>query len=97
MDAKDLKEGGSKIVITKDGEEIALFKVKGEIFALANACPHEGGPLGEGRIKGTSVVCPWHEWEFDLKSGCCVNVPGADATPYKIEVVDGVIYLLDEI
>lgn len=95
MQTADLKEGKSAIIVTDDGDEIALFKVKGEVYALANACPHEGGPLGEGSITGRSVICPWHEWEFDLKSGSCINVPGADAQSYKIEIIDGDIYLVE--
>ena len=93
---EDLKEGSGRIVVTEDGEEIALFKVKGEIYALANACPHEGGPLGEGKVKAATVVCPWHDWEFDLKSGACINVPYAQAKTYKTEIIDGFIYLLGQ-
>lgn len=94
--ADDLKEGKSALVVTEEGEEIALFKVKGKIFALNNACPHEGGPLAEGEIKGNMVICPWHDWRFNLKSGECVNVPGAEAITYKIELKDGYVYLVDE-
>lgn len=93
IESSAIPEGGSHLVVTEEGDEIVLFKVQGEIFALANACPHEGGPLCEGNIKGTKVVCPWHEWEFDIRSGKCVNVPGCDALTVPIKVIDGIIYL----
>lgn len=93
IEASAVPEDGSRLVVTDEGDEIVLFKVQGEIFALPNACPHEGGPLCEGSIKGGKVVCPWHEWEFDIKSGRCVNVPGCDAFTVAIKVIDGVIYL----
>lgn len=93
VEASAIPEGGARLVMTEEGDEIALFKVGGEIFALENACPHEGGPLCEGRLHGSAIVCPWHEWEFELKSGRCVNVPGYDAISFDIEVIDGVVYL----
>lgn len=72
----DIPEGKSLVVEGKDGEEIALFKVEGQIYALNNACPHMGGPLAEGDIEDCTVTCPWHGWQFDLKTGACLNMPG---------------------
>ena len=77
---KDIPEGGRLIVSLPKGKEIVLFKIKGEVFALDNACPHMGGPLGEGEIEDGIVVCPWHGWQFDIKTGECINVPGDDAS-----------------
>lgn len=67
------------------GRSIGIFNVNGEYYALRNSCPHQGGPLCTGRISGflTSRVpgeytytrrgeilrCPWHGWEFDIKTG----------------------------
>ncbi|HTQ38265.1 MAG TPA: Rieske 2Fe-2S domain-containing protein [Pirellulales bacterium] len=48
---------------------IALFNVAGEFFALDGVCPHQGGPLGEGQLSGCIVTCPWHGWQFDVRSG----------------------------
>lgn len=49
--------------------EVALFEVGDEIVAYENACPHQGGPIGEGFIEGETVTCPWHAWCFDLRTG----------------------------
>jgi nitrite reductase/ring-hydroxylating ferredoxin subunit len=88
---KDLPEGKSLIVKAPDGKEIALFNVKGTIFALNNHCPHMGGPLGEGGLEGKMVTCPWHGWQFDVTNGTCENMPGENVSCFQIEVVNGEI------
>jgi len=51
----------------------AVCNAGGEIYALDGICPHSGGPLGQGALHGTTLVCPWHAWEFD----CRTHVEGA--------------------
>ncbi len=51
------------------GVTVCLARSGGELLALDNLCPHRQGPLGQGWIEGNSVVCPWHSWAFDLRSG----------------------------
>lgn len=48
---------------------VALFNVGGEFFALDGVCPHQGGPLGKGRLEGCILTCPWHGWQFDVRDG----------------------------
>ncbi len=48
---------------------VALFNVEGEFFALDGVCPHQGGPLGKGELTGCTVTCPWHGWQFDVRTG----------------------------
>jgi nitrite reductase (NADH) small subunit len=65
----EIPDGGSKIVEIKQ-HRVAIFKTDGQIYALDNSCPHQGGPLGEGYLEpGGIVSCPWHGWTFDLKTG----------------------------
>ena len=80
----EIKPGTSKLVTVK-GREIGVFNVDGAFYALANRCPHGGGPMCEGNVggivlakgvgeyelarKGEILRCPWHGWEFDLKTG----------------------------
>lgn len=96
----DVPEGKSLIVYLPTGQEIALFNVQGEIFALGNECPHMGGPLGEGEItiEGSKkcVTCPWHGWDFDLTTGTCENVPHERAKRIPIVIHNGEIYLREE-
>jgi nitrite reductase (NADH) small subunit len=64
----DLPEGAGRVFLV-NGREVALFRVEGVVHALDNVCCHAGGPLGEGRVEGPIVVCPWHSWRFDVRTG----------------------------
>ena len=65
----ELKEEIGKKVFVGD-DEVALFKVKGEIYALGNVCPHQHASIiFQGFIQEECVVCPAHGWEFNLKTG----------------------------
>jgi len=92
-DVKDIEEGKS-IIVQGPEYEIALFKIQGEIFALKNECPHMGGPLGEGDLENQIVTCPWHGWQFDVRTGGCENMPGDNATKIPIVVEKGEIFLV---
>lgn len=48
---------------------VALYNLDGEFHALDGICPHQGGPLGKGELTGCIVTCPWHGWQFDVKTG----------------------------
>jgi nitrite reductase (NADH) small subunit len=51
------------------GVGICLANVGGELSAIDNWCPHRGAPLGQGWVEGEAVVCPWHSWAFNTKTG----------------------------
>ncbi|MDX1943900.1 MAG: Rieske 2Fe-2S domain-containing protein [Pirellulaceae bacterium] len=51
------------------GRIVALFNVAGEWHALDGICPHQGGPLGKGKLTGCIVTCPWHGFQFDVTTG----------------------------
>jgi nitrite reductase (NADH) small subunit len=54
---------------TAGGRTICIANVNGEYCALDNVCPHQGGPLGMGHVEGSKVVCPWHWWQIEAKTG----------------------------
>ncbi len=60
---------GSTCELVADDCMIALANVDGQFFALDGVCPHQGGPLGRGRLCGTILTCPWHGWQFDVRDG----------------------------
>ncbi len=62
-------EEGGVMEVEAQGMEICLARLGGELSALDNWCPHRRGPLGQGWIEGQAVVCPWHSWAFNLKTG----------------------------
>ena len=51
------------------GRIVALFNVEGQFYALDGMCPHQGGPLGKGRLSGCIITCPWHGFQFDVTTG----------------------------
>src|ERR1700752_1245947 len=70
---------------------IALFNVDGTFFALDGVCPHQGGPLGKGRLSGSTITCPWHGWQFDVRSGCHRLRPSLVQPGYPVRVEQDVI------
>lgn len=61
---------GEGRVYSVDGENIAVFRMRsGEVYAVQAACPHRGGPLADGLVGGTTLICPLHAWKFDLATG----------------------------
>jgi len=81
---RDMPPGSRKRVTVK-GRPIAIFNLGGEFFGLLDRCPHQGGSLCEGKLiglvesnepgkysysrAGEIVRCPWHGWEFDIRTG----------------------------
>ena len=69
------------------GHRIALFNLRGEIYAIDSTCTHMGGPLSEGRVKGDEVECPWHGSHFGIKTGKVRGFPAKeDAATYRVRV-----------
>jgi len=82
--AADIPPGSRKLVKV-GAREIVIFNIKGELFALSDKCPHRGGSLSRGRLTGVVsstapgtydytrpdeiIRCPWHGWEFDVRTG----------------------------
>lgn len=65
---------------------LALCNVGGTIYALDNACPHAGGPLGEGFLDGECVECPWHGWRFDVRTGERLENPEIKVERFPVHV-----------
>lgn len=82
---------GARHVTEAGGKRIVVFNLDGEFFALADRCPHQGGPLSAGPVmgavrsdcpgeyaydrRGEILRCPWHAWEFDIRTGRSVFDP----------------------
>jgi len=77
----------------EDGHHIALFKYDGEFYATDNRCPHMGYPLVKGSVRDGVLICHWHHWEFDLKSGACFAGGGDDVKTFPVVVKDGDIFV----
>ncbi|MEJ0011191.1 MAG: Rieske (2Fe-2S) protein [Bauldia sp.] len=97
---------GSRKLVTIKGRPVAIFNIKGEFFGLLNRCPHQGGSLCEGALiglieatlpsaykysrQGEILRCPWHGWEFDIRTGQSYFDPkGVLAKNYPVEIEPG--------
>ena len=88
----DLASGQGKVV-EANGKEIGLFNINGTFHAIDNTCPHMGGPLGEGECSDSVVACPWHGWQFDVKTGVSPVNPAAKITTYPVRVDGGKVFV----
>jgi nitrite reductase [NAD(P)H] small subunit len=84
------REGRSVLI---GDREIAIFNLGDRILATDNQCPHEGGPLCDGIVTGSSVVCPLHTWKVSLVSGRVERPGGSErcVRTYPARVEEGVI------
>jgi nitrite reductase/ring-hydroxylating ferredoxin subunit len=88
----DLPDGSAKAV-KANGRTLALFNAGGLFYAIDNACRHRGGPLAEGEVYGTRVVCPWHGWEYDFSTGCNVDDPSMKLACFAVRIEDGSVFV----
>ena len=72
---------------------ICVANVDGTITAMDNVCLHMGGPLGQGYIESNKIVCPWHGWEYDPKTGALGDDPKSKLAVYPIKVENGEVWV----
>jgi len=85
-----LREGRAVIA---DGKELAVFNLGDRFLAVENRCPHRGGPLSDGIVSGSQVVCPLHAWRVCLEDGAVVKPADQKAcvSSYRTRVESGVV------
>ena len=85
---------GSKKKVVLDDKTLLLTNVEGKYYAIDNRCPHMGGSLFDGQLKGDTITCPKHKTVFDVKTGkvvqngkiAFINLKVADVQPYTVEI-----------
>jgi nitrite reductase (NADH) small subunit len=80
---------GAARAVEANGRRIAVFNLNGEIVAVDGRCLHRGGPLEDGYVTNGIVMCPWHWWRYDLRTGCRLDDPSVQLARYPVSVVDG--------
>jgi nitrite reductase (NADH) small subunit len=85
----ELPQPGNVSEFTANGRTLCVANVEGTICVLDGTCPHEGGPLGEGMIEDGRVVCPWHSYAFDLRTGEAEDDPSLKVEVFEAKVEDG--------
>ncbi|OUS76708.1 2Fe-2S ferredoxin [Paenibacillus sp. MY03] len=100
---------GTNIVVEIEGRSIGVYNVNGEYFAIHNYCPHQGAEICKGPVCGTNmesevyqfiygrdqeiVRCPWHGWEFDLKTGKSLFSDKVRVRSYPMQIQDGQLFI----
>lgn len=83
---------GEARVFEVAGVRLALCNAEGAIYAIADACTHDDGPLGEGHLDGHAIECPRHGARFDVRSGAVTRMPAAfPVRSYPVRVENGEI------
>jgi nitrite reductase (NADH) small subunit/3-phenylpropionate/trans-cinnamate dioxygenase ferredoxin subunit len=74
------------VTLVHAGEkDYALVNLEGKFYAVDNQCPHLGGPLSAGTLKGHDLICPWHAWRWDVTNGRN-HWPGTDWKVARVPV-----------
>ena len=84
---------GSAIHIHVGEGAVAICNVRGVLHAMDGTCPHAGGPLGHGALHGNTLVCPWHAWEFDCRTGLSDVDDEIKQATYPVKVEAGAIFV----
>lgn len=73
------------------GQTYCLANIGGELHVLDNWCPHRQGPLGQGWIEGDTVVCPWHAWAFDCRTGIVAEPEQGKVKVFPVQIQNGTV------
>jgi nitrite reductase/ring-hydroxylating ferredoxin subunit len=91
--AGDLPGCGEVKEVAIGGRLVCIANIDGNIYATDNVCPHWGGPLGQGKIREGKLVCPWHGWTFDLKTGETTRSPRVKLTRHTVVIHGEEVFL----
>jgi 3-phenylpropionate/trans-cinnamate dioxygenase ferredoxin subunit len=85
---------GERIFFEIDGQPIAVFNIAGRLYAIADVCSHDDGPVAEGQLHDTQIECPRHGARFDLGTGKALTLPAVvDIPAYPVKVENGEILI----
>jgi nitrite reductase/ring-hydroxylating ferredoxin subunit len=102
----EIEEGGEPAMVEIGKKRIGVFRRGGAFFAVLDFCPHAGAPICRGQVTGRVTLgetkvgydpdaltlrCPWHRWEFDLKTGVAVADIRQKVKVFPTRIADGVV------
>jgi 3-phenylpropionate/trans-cinnamate dioxygenase ferredoxin component len=83
---------GERIFIEVEGRSIVIFNLAGKLYAIGDVCSHDNGPVGDGEIEETEIICPRHGARFDIRTGKTTSLPAVKDIPsYPVRVAEGMI------
>ena len=78
---------GERLFVTIEDKSIVIFNIAGNLYAIADRCSHDNGPLGDGDLEGDAVICPRHGARFDIRTGKTRGLPAVvDIPAYPVRV-----------
>ena len=75
-------------------KRIAVFNVNGKLYGMESDCKHMKASLQKGQVQNDVITCPWHHWQYDIKTGQCLTVDKFKLKTYAVEVAGDDIYLV---
>jgi nitrite reductase (NADH) small subunit len=87
---------GSVRAVRAGEEEIAIARCDGSFYAVQGTCIHLHGPLGEGRLEDCKLTCPWHGWQYDVRTGENEFDRAIVLRTYEVRVEDGDVQVVVE-
>jgi 3-phenylpropionate/trans-cinnamate dioxygenase ferredoxin component len=83
---------GERLFVELGGKSIVLFNLAGKLFAIGDICSHDNGPVGDGEIEETEIICPRHGGRFDIRTGKATSLPAmVDIPAYPVRVINGMV------
>ncbi len=83
---------GERLFVEIDDLPIVVFRIARMLFAIADTCSHDDGPLGDGDLEGYEIICPRHGARFDVRTGKVLRLPAVvDIPAYPVREVEGQI------
>lgn len=78
---------GARKIVEVDGRPLAVFNIAGALYAIADVCSHDDGPVAEGELDGHEIECPRHGARFDVRTGKVLSFPAIVSIPaYPVRV-----------
>lgn len=85
---------GQVKIVQVDGEDVALCNVDGQIYAIADVCTHDDGPLGQGCLHGNQIECPRHGARLDVRTGQALSLPAVVPVPtFAVKIKENHIFV----
>ncbi len=88
----EIPQGGSKVLVV-NRRELAVFRIEDNYYCIDNSCPHQAGPLNEGPLNGEVIMCPWHAWQVNVRTGEVLYFPNMCVNTFPCSVESDGIYI----
>ncbi len=89
---QDLTEGNVRTAKVM-ARTVAVIRINGELYGIEADCKHMKASMARGKIEGHTITCPAHGWQYDIRTGACLNELWVQLKTYPVVVKDGQVYV----